>query len=159
MIFLQSGYRSLNSLSLLWFTFFNILKLEFFPSTISDHSSLPFSAVTLAKQSKEVSTIPGFSLNRLSESSSWLSERNADCLPTGHQDATQWQSIALGLWNEGPQTLSEYNWIDLQRKHITPGPLLLLLSCLWDTALLYVGSLISDTKHPFLRCCALAKLR
>lgn len=36
-----------------------------------------------------------------------------------------------------------------------PEPLLPLFTCLWDIRLLYV---ISDTKDPFLWCCALAKI-
>lgn len=84
MISLQSGYRSFNRLLPFWFPFFSFLKLEF-PITISNHSVLLFSAVALAKWIKEVSAIPGFSLNTLSESSSSLLERNADCLPTEHR--------------------------------------------------------------------------
>lgn len=116
-----------------------------------------FSSVTLAKQIKEVSAIPGFSLNRLSESSSWLSERNAGRLFTEQQDVTQGQNIAVGLWNQGTLNPTESDWTDSESPQINPsGPLLPLFTCFWVIPLLDV---ISDTKHPFLWSCAFAKLR
>lgn len=128
MISLQSGYRSFNRLLPFWFPFFSFLKLEF-PITISNHSVLLFSAVALAKWIKEVSAIPGFSLNTLSESSSSLLERNADCLPTEHRDATQWQNIALGLWNQGT---SDFVTVQLNRLSEAPNhPLIFCSLCLF----------------------------
>ena len=131
-----------------------IFLIRIFSSTLSTHYMPLFSSVTLAKQIKEVSAIPGFSLNRLSESSSWLSERNAGCLFTQQQDATPWQNTALGLWNQGTLNPTENDWTDSESPQISPsGP---LFTWLWVIPLLDV---ISDTTHPFLWSYALAKLR
>ena len=100
-----------------------------FSSTISTDYMPLFSSVTLAKQIKEVSAFPGFSLNRLSESSSWLSERNAGCLFTEQQDVIQGQNIALGLWNQGTPNPTESDWTDSESPQINPsGPLLPLFT-------------------------------
>lgn len=112
---------------------------------------LLFSAVALAKWIKEVSAIPDVSLNTLSESSSWLSERNADCHSMTEHCPWALKSGDLELRVQQSRFSEATNHILI---FLFP-----LFTCLWAIPLLYVESLISDTKHPFLWFCALTKPR